>query len=108
MTDREQWHLDKRVPIALIFAIMVQSASAIWWAAGISERMAQIERRQASQGERSEAADRLMAEQGQRIAVLTEAVSNTNRNLERLQAEIGSTNALLREFLFRQPDSGGR
>lgn len=40
MAERaEQWHLDKRVPIALIFAIMVQSASAIWWAASMSERM---------------------------------------------------------------------
>jgi len=48
-----QWHLDKRVPIALIFAIMMQSAAAVWWASGISERMSQIERRQEAAGARS-------------------------------------------------------
>ena len=71
MTERaEQWHLDKRVPIALIFAIMVQSASAIWWAAGISERMSQIERRQEVAGERRPFSDLAVAAEalGQRAA----------------------------------------
>lgn len=95
-----QWHLDKRVPIALIFAIMMQSAAAVWWASGISERMSQIERRQEAAGARSENQDDLLAKQGQRIAVLTEAVANTNRNLERLSGEVGNTNALLRQFLL--------
>lgn len=102
MEKPEHWHLDKRVPIALIFAIFVQSATAVWWAASISERMEQIERRQAAAGVRSEAADANIAEQARRIAVLTEAVANTNRNLERLGVEITSTNQLLREFLLRQ------
>lgn len=96
----EHWHLDKRVPIALIFAIFLQSVSAVWWAASISERMAQIERRQESAGRRFEATDLALGGQGQRIAVLTEAVANTNRNLERLQSELTATNALLRELLL--------
>ena len=29
----DEWHLDKRVPIALILTIALQSAAAIWWAA---------------------------------------------------------------------------
>lgn len=28
----KHWHLDKRVPIALILAILIQSGSAVWWA----------------------------------------------------------------------------
>ena len=31
-----QWHLDKRVPISLIIAILIQSASAFWWASGVT------------------------------------------------------------------------
>lgn len=104
----EHWHLDKRVPIALIFAIALQSGGAIWWASSMSERMVQIERRQASAGDRSEAAEQRQADQGQRIAVLTEAVANTNRNLERLQGEIANTNTLLREFVMRQTNGGER
>lgn len=31
---REPWHLDKRVPLALIIAIVVQTGGAVWWASG--------------------------------------------------------------------------
>lgn len=48
-TERH-WHLDKRVPVALIVAIMVQTGTAVWWAAGQdatvanhSERLAKLE-----------------------------------------------------------------
>lgn len=43
-----QWHLDKRIPLALIFAILVQTATGFWWASGIdsqvSRNTAQIDR----------------------------------------------------------------
>jgi len=36
--DREQqWHLDKKVPLSLIFAMLVQSAMAIWAIADIKK-----------------------------------------------------------------------
>ena len=38
MTE-QQWHLDKRVPIALILAIAIQSGGAIWWASSIQGRV---------------------------------------------------------------------
>ena len=34
-----QWHLDKRVPIALILALVLQSTTAVWWAAGLTSRV---------------------------------------------------------------------
>ena len=37
--EKEQWHLDKRVPLALIVMIFIQSASAIWWAASVDSEM---------------------------------------------------------------------
>jgi len=39
MANEEPWHLDKRVPVALIFAIFAQTAGAIWWAANINSRV---------------------------------------------------------------------
>jgi hypothetical protein len=37
MTEqRESWHFDKRVPIALIVAIVVQTVGIVWWAATIN------------------------------------------------------------------------
>jgi len=38
-----QWHLSKAVPVALVAAIAMQSAAAIWWAASINSRVAGIE-----------------------------------------------------------------
>jgi len=31
-TDLPEWHLDKRVPIALIFAVAVQTGAGLIWA----------------------------------------------------------------------------
>jgi hypothetical protein len=38
------WHLDKRVPVALIFTIAIQTGAIIWWAAGINARVEHLER----------------------------------------------------------------
>lgn len=39
------WHLDKRVPIALIVTIFIQSAAVIWWASAMQTRLANVENR---------------------------------------------------------------
>ena len=39
MAQPENWHLDKRVPIALIFVLLTQSLGAAWWAASIQARV---------------------------------------------------------------------
>lgn len=43
--DSRHWHLDKRVPVALIFAMCVQTAGIVWWGATTSERLSNLERR---------------------------------------------------------------
>lgn len=53
--ELKHWHLDKRVPIALIVAIAIQTGGMIWWASGITERVNTLERRAdqaAPQGDR--------------------------------------------------------
>lgn len=39
MQDEASWHLDKRVPIALIVALAIQTGGAIWWASSINQRV---------------------------------------------------------------------
>ena len=41
MSGGEPWHLDKRVPIALIVTIIVQTGGMIWWASGLTHRVDQ-------------------------------------------------------------------
>lgn len=38
-----QWHLDRRVPLALIIAIVLQTGSFIWWAARTDARVDALE-----------------------------------------------------------------
>lgn len=42
MPELKGWHADKRVPIALIFTILMQSGVVIWWAADMSAKVDQI------------------------------------------------------------------
>lgn len=42
-TNENHWHLDKRVPIAIIVSLAVQSAAIIWWAATMEARVTAIE-----------------------------------------------------------------
>lgn len=37
------WHLDKRIPIALIMSILMQTGAAFWWASSVSERVTSLE-----------------------------------------------------------------
>jgi hypothetical protein len=41
--DREQWHLDKRVPISLIITLLAQTVAIVWWAAAIEGRVSVLE-----------------------------------------------------------------
>jgi hypothetical protein len=51
----EHWHLDKKVPLALIMTMFIQTAGIMWWAATTTERLSAVERRiemSAPQGDR--------------------------------------------------------
>lgn len=40
----ERWHVDKKVPLALIIALTAQTAFGVWWASGINTRVENLER----------------------------------------------------------------
>jgi peptidoglycan hydrolase CwlO-like protein len=98
MADTE-WHLDKRVPVALILALALQGAGGIWWASNTNERLDQVERRLEGFAARSDAMRGQINEQGQSIAVLLSRIDDTNRNLDRLRGEVQTTNNLLRQMI---------
>lgn len=76
-----KWHLDKRVPLALILAILVQTAGAMWWAATISERVTVLER--TSQA-RSAQAERIASIEAT-ITAIREGVAEIKMILNRRQ-----------------------
>jgi len=69
-----QWHLDKKVPVALILAILFQTGVALWWAAAISGRVEQLEKTTLS---RSNIPDRVT-----RLEVILEQLPKTLDRIE--------------------------
>lgn len=88
----EHWHLRKEIPVALILAILVQTGGALWWAASMTTRMDQIERRMENAAIRSQNVDNHVAQQATQIAVLVSRIDDQTRRIE-------ETNSLLREYL---------
>lgn len=75
-SDDARWHLDKRFPIALIATIGIQTATIVWWASGITERVNVLERAQATSAPQ---ADRLT-----RVEVKLDGVGESVSEIKRL------------------------
>lgn len=88
---KEPWHLDKRVPLALIFAIFGQTLLAGWFASNLANRIDTLERdveRQrlvdVQQTESIHRAERQNAAQSEKLENILDIVERMDRRLERL------------------------
>ena len=71
--DRSEgkWHLDKRVPLALIATLFFQTVTAIWWASGITSDVKTL------QAERAQEAKANIPDRLTRVEVILEQIPNT-------------------------------
>jgi hypothetical protein len=102
---QEQWHLDKRVPVALILTLLGQMVVAIWWAASINTRVEAIERNVTAAATRTQSAEAVLSTQATQIAVLVERIEAQNDRVDGLTAQVAQTNDLLREYLRKNGGS---
>ena len=73
----EQWHLDKRVPVAIILALLGQTVGFVWFQSKLDSRVGQLEARA------------VIAESyGERLTRLEERLQSTNAILERIDKKI--------------------
>ncbi len=56
----DHWHLDKKVPIALIATLVVQAAMGLWFAAKLEARVQALETAQMEQRQRDDRQDQAM------------------------------------------------
>jgi len=68
------WHLDRRVPIALIATILLQTVAVVWWASDLSARVSHLERTQAAS-----------APQGDRLTRVEVKVENIQSGIEEIK-----------------------
>jgi hypothetical protein len=90
MTDQPdtEWHLDKRVPLALIATLSIQTLLAVWWAADLSNSVTALQASDARQDGRIEA----MRDAAQQMAVqlgrIEEISLNTQKAVEGLARQL--------------------
>jgi hypothetical protein len=88
--SREKWHLDKRVPIALMLGLFMQGAGAIWWAAQFEARFeASVRRIERLETQRlaDDAQTQILVQRLARIEALSETQT---RLLERIESRLSA------------------
>jgi len=78
------WHLDKKVPLALLFAIVVQTASAFWWAGKVDAALGYTELRIQA----VEAENKLVRTLSEKVIRIESHMDNVDKNIERLMHSI--------------------
>lgn len=82
------WHLDKRVPISIIGAILVQTVAMTWFLAGVQAQVADHERRMAVQERAAEIRSvRDLAQEG-RLARIEEGIRALLETAQRLERRV--------------------
>jgi hypothetical protein len=81
--DQKHWHLDKRVPIALILTIAIQTGGFIWWASDVNARVAQLERQAVAAAPQPERIIRLETQ----IEAIREGISEIKVLIRRERSE---------------------
>lgn len=80
-----QWHLDKRVPLAIIFTIFLQTAGVIYvvsaWKADVDARLSQLEK-----------SDTDRKPQESRLIRLEERLESIKSSLVRIESKLESPN----------------
>lgn len=89
---KEPWHLDRRVPVALILAIFLQTAGAFWWASNIDSRVAQLENQMESR-----------AMVNERLARMEERVEGLRADISDIRGSMTNIERYLRQ-MARQAD----
>lgn len=77
MTEDGRWHLDKKVPIALIVAILIQTGTGVWWLSSINSRVVSLEARNAA-----------ASDQPGRIIRVETQIENMNTLMRRIEEKL--------------------
>lgn len=79
-TERpDLWHIEKKIPVAIVFSMLVQGAGLIWWANGITKDNQEYARRIAQlEAQRAE----------QRLTVLESQMIDSRGSLSRIEGKL--------------------
>lgn len=95
------WTVDRRIPLALVLTIMIQTSAGVWWASSISEKVGfnvKTIDRQGAQIELNRTSVNQIDRTNTKLIEQIQHLREDTNDLKKAQIE---TNVILRE-LFRQ------
>lgn len=85
----EAWHLDKKLPVAIIITLMAQFVAAIWWAAKMDARDGDQERRLTSVELRQDGTQQQLQKLNERVARMDERLGLQIELLKEIKVNVG-------------------
>lgn len=85
--QENEWHLDKKVPLSLIFAMLVQAAMVVWAIADIKKDVEVLKAAMAQQVDRDNRQDRATYEA---VALVREDIKEVKALLQKLLERNGA------------------
>jgi len=79
--------MDKRIPISLLIAIVMQTGSAFWWASSIAARIDTQDKRLAVAEEQLKETNKIMTDLRVTLAVVNTQLAATQRVLDRRSSD---------------------
>lgn len=79
--QKEQWHLDRKVPLTLVFLILCQAAMVVWAMADIKKDVEVLKAQSTSQRDRDAFQDKTTSEA---MALLRQYLDRMDAKLDRL------------------------
>ena len=104
----EAWRLDKHIPVAVIFTIMLQSLALVWWVSGIVNRLDNAVDQNDRQERRIESLEEFSNTQAVNSATLSAQLSAVQDSLQDLKEAQTETNRLLQIRVSDSKDQGQR
>jgi Tfp pilus assembly protein PilO len=100
MTDKtETWKLDRHIPIAVIFALLVQTGGAVWWMSALASRVDSAIEVNVRQDSEIKAAEAALASQAVSTATAAAELRAVRDGLTEVKEALADQNRLLREIL---------
>lgn len=90
MINEERWHLDKRVPVALVITIVIQTLGFVWFGAQLALRVTVIEDRQHKAELALESLTDSRATAGERLAVVEESTRTIKELLRNMDSKLSN------------------
>lgn len=97
----EPWHLDRRIPIALILAIILQTGGAVWWFSNIVHRLDSAIEANIRQDGRIGIIEGVINSQAVDSATLAAQIAAMQESIKELKAQQDETNQLLRDLIAK-------